>query len=86
MDYIRKSNESDETMNRCLINKADALTLNGEFEAAEREYLSASSKSQKIKVISLIHLTELYTRQGEDAKVEKTVDEFQPMLSILEKD
>jgi len=73
-------------MNRCLIKKADALTLNGEYEAAEREYLSVSSKSQKIKLISLIHLTELYTRQGEDAKVDKTVDEFQPMLSILEKD
>ena len=31
VDFIRKSNESDENMNRCLIKKADALTLNGEY-------------------------------------------------------
>lgn len=29
VDFIRKTNESQETMNRCLIRKADALALSG---------------------------------------------------------
>jgi hypothetical protein len=45
VDFIRKTNESDEIMNRCLIKKADALALNGEYEAAEKEYLEVSKKS-----------------------------------------
>lgn len=31
VDFIRKTNESEETMNRCLIRKADALALSGEI-------------------------------------------------------
>lgn len=65
VDFIRKTNESEEVMNRCLIRKADALALTGDFSAAEKAYQSVNSSSQTIKVIALIHLADMYMRMNE---------------------
>lgn len=34
VDFIRKTNESEEVMNRCLIKKGDALVLSGDYNTA----------------------------------------------------
>ena len=60
-------------MNRCLIRKADALAISGQYETAQQEYMSVSSKSQKVKVIGLIHLADLYMRKGEEEKLDKVI-------------
>lgn len=63
-DYIRKSNESQDVMSGCMIHKGDALRMSGEYEEAEREYLTI--KSQKMRPVALVHLAELYFLQGND--------------------
>jgi hypothetical protein len=34
VDFIRKTNESEEVMNRCMIKKGDALALSGDYTLA----------------------------------------------------
>ena len=34
VDFIRKTNESDDTMNKCLIRKGDALAMCGDYQNA----------------------------------------------------
>ena len=36
VDNIRKSNESEDAMNRIIVKKADALRISGDFESAEK--------------------------------------------------
>jgi hypothetical protein len=36
VDFIRKTAESEESVNKCLIFKADALRRSGEFDNAEK--------------------------------------------------
>jgi hypothetical protein len=38
IENIRKSNDSEENVGRCLIQKADALRASGDFNSAEKEY------------------------------------------------
>lgn len=37
-----------------------------------------------MKAISLIHLADLYLRLGEETKLDKTINELQPLLPVLE--
>lgn len=65
IDIVRKSKDSEENIGRCLIQKADALRASGDFDSAEKEYSEACSLSEKMKIISNIHLAELYIQKGE---------------------
>jgi tetratricopeptide (TPR) repeat protein len=64
VESIRKTNESSDVMDRSIICKADALRISGDYEAAEKEYQTIT-KSQKMKLISFIHLADLYIQRGE---------------------
>jgi tetratricopeptide (TPR) repeat protein len=84
---IRNSaNEEEDSMNRCLIRKGDALRISGDYTSAEKEYQATSTKSEKFKLISKIHLAELYILRGQEDKFESIIDEITPNLNILEKD
>jgi hypothetical protein len=82
VDAIRKTSESEENMDRCNIRKADALRISGDFEASEKEY-QVCCKSEKMKLVSLIHLAELYMQRGEEEKFDRVIDQIAPKLESL---
>lgn len=55
---------SEDNVNEYLIKKGDALMLNDQYNQAEESFNSVSSASEKMKLVSLIHLSELYMKTG----------------------
>lgn len=86
VDFVRKSSQSEETINRCLIRKADALALSGQFEMAEKQYRLVNAESKKMKVIALIHLADMFMRLGQEAKVDQAINQLEPLLPAIEND
>ena len=80
IENIRKSNDSEENVGSCLIQKADALRASGDFDSAEKEYSVACSLSDKMKMISSIHLAELYLQKGEETKFNQLVSQLVEQL------
>jgi hypothetical protein len=76
-DSLRRSaggRLQEEAVARCSILKGDALRRSGEFEAAEREYLTV--REERMRLVSLVHLAELYLHRGEEGKFDRTVAEL----------
>lgn len=61
-------------MARCTIMKADALRRSGNFEAAEKEYRSVVS--ERMRLVSLVHLAELYLHRGDEEKFDRVLAEL----------
>lgn len=83
IDSIRRTNDSEESVGKCIIRKADALRISGDYEAAEKEYQTLFSASEKMKLISYIHLAELYLQRGEDSKFNDAVGKFASKVDCL---
>lgn len=83
VDSIRRTNDSEDNMHRCLVRKGDAFRICGDYASAEKEYLSVPASSAKFHLIAQIHLAELYLLDGQDDKFEQVIEAITPRLSLL---
>lgn len=81
--YIRKSQPSQEVLDKHTIHMGDVYLMNEDFDKAEEQYLSV--KGGKMHLIVLVHLAELYFKTHDDKKLKKIIDEIERNLENYKK-
>ena len=81
--YIRRSQPSQEILDKHTIHMGDVYLMNEDFDKAEEQYLSV--KDGKMHLIVLVHLAELYFKTHDDKKLKKVIDEIERNLENYKK-
>ena len=76
--YIRKSQPSQDVIDKHAIEMGDVYRMNEDYKLAEEQYQSV--KGGKMHLISLVHLAELYFKTHENAKLEKVINQIEKNL------
>lgn len=79
LEQIRKSQPSQEVLDKHTIDLGDAYRINAEYSKAEQQYLSV--KEGKMALIANVHLAELYFKTKESAKLQNVIIELERNIS-----